>query len=74
MKLTGRIELRYDSPAMAEAVRAALAPEDEAFVDARVEGAVLRVRAEADAPEGLLRTLDDYLACVSAAESTLREA
>lgn len=67
-KARATLRIRYASAARAEAMRAALAPENEGWVRARVEGDALVAEAEADSPGALLHTLDDLLAALSAAE------
>lgn len=69
-----RLTLRYETPAQAEAMRAACEPENAGYVRARVEGATVVAEAEAPGPGPLLHTLDDLLASIGAAEKVLRAA
>lgn len=66
------LTLHFDSPAMAQRLAASLAPDDDGFVRLRVDGASLVVEAEGDAPMGLLRTLDEVVATLAAAEKAER--
>lgn len=68
--MTHRVSLRlvFATPGEAARVAASLAPENDGFVTVRQEGATLLAEAVADAPLGLLRTLDDLLACAGAAQ------
>lgn len=67
MKCGASARLQCPDPATAATVLAALAPENGDWVQARVEGSTLLLTAEADSPAGLRRTLEDVLACASAA-------
>jgi hypothetical protein len=62
------LRLRCRDSGEAERVRRSLAPDDAAHAVLRVEGATLVVEAGAPAALGLLRTLDDLLGCLRAAE------
>jgi hypothetical protein len=54
----------------AEALLRSLAPDNEGFVRARTEGALLFLDVQAKGVPELRRTLEDTLACLSAAERT----
>jgi uncharacterized protein with PIN domain len=60
----------YASPEEARALRSALAPDQEGFVSAVLEGATLRFTVTARHEAELRRTLEDLLACLAAAERT----
>lgn len=62
------LRLRFASPEQAQRIAESLAPENEGYLRARVEGATLVAEAQADTPLGLLRTLDEVLALAGAAE------
>lgn len=66
------LRLRFASPEEAQRLADALAPENDGFLETRVEGDTLVAEASADAPLSLLRTLDDALACLAAAEKAAR--
>ena len=66
------LRLQLASPEEAERLAASLAPENEGFLATRVEGDVLVAEAEAGSALSLLRTLDDALACLAAAEKAGR--
>lgn len=68
----GEVRIDFGDAAVADAVHRALAPDNAEYVTARVEGSVLVAGAAADSPGGLLHTLDDLLACVTAAEKAAR--
>ncbi|HEX2021474.1 MAG TPA: KEOPS complex subunit Pcc1 [Candidatus Thermoplasmatota archaeon] len=74
MRCRASVRLTFGSPAEAERLAASLAPENDGFLTARVEGRVLALDAEADGPLSLMRTLDDALACLSAAERAAKTA
>ena len=61
------LRLHFDSPAQAANLVASLAPENEGFVRARVEGSSIVAEAESDTPMGLLRTLDEVVVVLAAA-------
>ncbi|MHB8584965.1 MAG: KEOPS complex subunit Pcc1 [Thermoplasmatota archaeon] len=63
------ITVRYDSEASASAIANALAPENDAFIEARASGTELRASTSAASPGALLHTLDDFLASLAAAEA-----
>lgn len=54
----------------ARALAAAIAPENSGYVEATAVGRELRIEARGRNEGELRRTLDDLLACVSAAERT----
>lgn len=66
------LTLAFASADEAARLAAALAPENEGWLDARVEGATLVLAAQADSPLSLLHTLDDALACLGAAQKAAR--
>ena len=66
------VRLAFASEDEARRMLASLAPENGAYLRGRVEASVLVMEADADAPLALLHTLDDALACVSAAQKAAR--
>ncbi|MGB1585835.1 MAG: hypothetical protein ACPHID_02160 [Thermoplasmatota archaeon] len=60
---TATLRLALERP---EEAQAALAPDDGGFLVTRVDGSVLELTARAEAPMGLLRTLDDVMGCLRA--------
>lgn len=68
MSHEGTLRLALASPDEAARLAAALAPDDDGFVEIRVEGSLLVASARSDAPMGLLRTLDEVLVTVAAAQ------
>lgn len=72
MKHTATLRLAFHDAQEAALVAQAIAPENEGYVTVRQEGATLHIETSADAPLALLRTLDDLLACASAAQKAGR--
>lgn len=66
------MRLEFADAAEAQRMADALAPENGSYLTTRVEGRTLVLEADADAPLSLLHTLDDALACLSAAEKAGR--
>jgi len=64
------IELEFGSEASARAVFEATNVDNDDFVQARLEGNKLIAEMEGGSLDSLRRTLDDYLACLNAAEKT----
>lgn len=62
------LTLRFTSAQQAQRLAASLGPDDDGFLRMRVEGATLVAEAAGDSPMGLLRTLDEVLAALGAAE------
>jgi hypothetical protein len=60
----------YESEEMVEALVRALGPDNSGFVHCLASGKELRLEAEAKSVGELRRSLDDALACLSAAERT----
>lgn len=74
--MTHRAQLRLRFASAEEAARLAesIAPENAGHLAVRLEGDALVADAAADTPLGLLHTLDDALACLSAGEKAGRVA
>ncbi len=68
--VSARLVRRYPSSGEAEALRRAIDPDNADYVHVSVEGDRLVLRSEAAGVRELQRTLDDALACLSAAERT----
>lgn len=68
--VSAQLVRRCSSPGEAEALRRAIDPDNADYVQASVDGAFLVLRSEAAGLRELQRTLDDALACLSAAERT----
>jgi len=62
------LDLEFDSKKKASIVWKSVRVDDYHFVDSRIEGKRLIAKIEAKSIPSLLRTLNDYLACVSIAE------
>ncbi|MEA3191441.1 MAG: hypothetical protein QOD77_2023 [Thermoplasmata archaeon] len=62
----GTLRIAFPSAAAARRAQAALAPDDGGHIKSRCEGTTLVLDAAAGSPMGLLRTLDDALACLRA--------
>ncbi len=74
MKSRATLTLSFPDAAAAETVAASVALEDQGYIRTRRRGATITATAAADAPLSLLRTLDDYLACITVAERTAEAA
>ncbi len=74
MKARAQLRLTFEDAATAEAVASSVSLDDEGYIETRRRGRAITAEATADGPMSLLHTLDDYLACVSVAERTAREA
>jgi tRNA threonylcarbamoyladenosine modification (KEOPS) complex Pcc1 subunit len=68
MKVHCVIELEFRDEETAKNICNAVKPDDEGYIESRVEGNKLVAVAESDSILGLRNTVDDYLACVSLAE------
>lgn len=67
------LEFAYPDSETATRVLRSVEQENLPYVEARLLDTVLVSDAVADSLASLLRTLDDYLACVSVAEAMLQE-
>ena len=74
MKSAARLTLEFDDADSARAIVAAVAIDDDGYIRTTRRGRILIAEATADGPMSLLHTLDDYLACISVAERTAKEA
>ncbi len=70
MKGRATLTLTFPDPATARTIAEAVSLDDEEYVHTRRKGATITATAEAEGALSLLRTLDDYMACVSVAERT----
>ena len=66
MRAEARVTLAFATAEEAQAAAAAIAPDNGGHLRARCEGPLLHLEASADSPMGLLRTLDDAMACLRA--------
>jgi hypothetical protein len=69
-----RLELSYASEEEAENVLRAVEIDNEGFVRARREGSSIVSDISSESILGLVHTIEDYLACASVAEKTIRTA
>jgi hypothetical protein len=74
MKARAQLRLTFEDATTAEAVASSVSLDDEGYIETTRRGRTITAKATADGPISLLHTLDDYLACVSVAERTAREA
>ena len=74
MKSAARLTFEFDDTDSARAIVAAVAIDDDRYIRTTRRGRILIAEATADGPMSLLHTLDDYLACISVAERTAKEA
>jgi len=63
--------LRYDTEKKAKAVFGSVENENEGYLDCRIEGSTLVFEISSENPMSLSHTVNDLLACVKAAESSL---
>ena len=66
------ITVTYPTPEEAQRIHGALAVDDDAHLTSGVQGPQLVVNAVGDSPQGLLRALEDFLACLQLAEKVGR--
>lgn len=71
-KHRAELRLAFASPEEAARLAESIAPENGEHLAVRLEGGVLVAEAESATPLGLLHTLDDALACLSAGEKAAR--
>lgn len=71
MKIQCKIELEFENETRAKNICGAVKPDDEGYIESKVNGNKLVAIAESDSILGLRNTIDDYLACVSLAEKAL---
>lgn len=68
------IELDYESEADAEAVLAAISPDNAPYAEAERAGRKVVVRASSRTSAQMLHTMEDLLACVKVAEEAVQAA
>jgi len=74
MKARARLTLAFEDAATAAAVAASVSLDDDGYIRTARRGRTITAEATAENPMSLLHTLDDYLAGISVAERTTREA
>ncbi len=74
MKSRARLTLTFEDVGIAKAIAASVSLDDEGYIRTERRGHTITAEASAEGPMSLLHTLDDYLACLSVAERTTREA
>jgi hypothetical protein len=65
------IELTYQNEKAAEAVLAAIAPDNAPYAQAERHGPIVTVTARTETPMQMLHTMEDLLACVRVAEGAV---
>lgn len=67
------LELRFDyaDTKIAQTVMKSLDPDNDGYVESRLEGSALVFRMEAENAGSLRNTADDLLACIKIAEETI---
>ncbi len=65
--------LEYEDKHEAEVVASSLSPDNEDYIELEVKCSKIECVAKAETPKKLLHTIDDFLACVTVAEETLKE-
>ena len=69
MKIDCTIRLEYKNPKTAQTIHQALCVDDLQFVTSKVTGKKIQAVIQSSSVSSLLHTIDDYLSCVSVAES-----
>ncbi|GEM_PF-2624396 len=69
--MEGEILLEYGDEERARCVGESVAVDDDAYVSVEVRGKTVIVRVSAETARGLMRAMDDVLACISTAERAL---
>ncbi len=64
--------LEYEDTETAKKIAGALSPDNEDYIKVEVRGSTIHCEASADTPMQLLHTIDDFLACVTIAEDTIK--
>ena len=73
MKAECTLEFIFDSESQAVAIAGSLKVDDENFVQTKVDGNKITAIIKADSIPSLIHTTDDYMACMSIAERSVRE-
>lgn len=68
------MRLAFRDETEARRLAASLAPDDDGFVSIRVEGSTLVAEAKSETPLGLLRSLDEVVATLIAAQKAAHQA
>lgn len=66
------LRLRFDDAEQAARLAASLTPDDDGFVRVTVEGDTILAEAASETPLGLLRTIDEVIATLAAAQKVER--
>jgi len=74
MEVRCRLEFNYANEGEAEKILKAVAVDNEGFVAARREGRSIVSEIASENILSLVQTIEDYLACISVAERTVRVA
>ena len=73
MKSTCTLEIELPDESAAQNIAKALELDNAGYIETRVEGSTIFAKAEAADIMSLRNTVDDYLACISIAERSVRE-
>jgi len=71
MQIHCRLELQFKDERTASNICSAVKLDDEGYIESSVEGNKLVAVASSDSILGLRSTVDDYLACISAAQKSI---
>ena len=71
MKVELRLSVEYEGRESAELIQKSLLPDNDGYVESKVEGDSLVFRMESDSTGTLRNTVNDLLACLKLAEETL---
>ncbi len=73
MKSTCTLEIELPDEATAQNIAKSLELDNAGYIETRVEGNTIFAKAEADDIMALRNTIDDYLACLTVAQKSVRE-
>ena len=68
MRIQCRLELEFKDEKTAQNVLNSVKPDDDGYIESKVDGNRIIAVAESDTILSLRNTIDDYLACVSLAK------
>ena len=73
MDVKADISLIYDSKKQAKMIEHALKIDDGMFISSEIKDSTLLAHVESTKLSSFLQTIDDYLSCVSVAESVIKK-
>ena len=70
-RATCHLEFSFSSEEEADILLQSIRIEDECYIKTSRDGCIIRAEAEAENPQSLLHTLNDYLSCLAAAKKVI---